>query len=365
MLSTIDETNRPAGPQGWHALTVSGLDHLTDDTVAVTLAVPERLAEALSHRAGQHVVVRHRQGERELRRCYSVCPPPFDPGRLRLIVKRASPDGFGAYATTRLAVGDRLRVSPPAGTFQLAAAPVTHHVLLAGGTGIAPLLAMAAAALRDDPHCRVSLLYAARGAGSLLLADELADLKDAYLGRFTLLQVFSRERREADLLSGRLDGARLQRLLSAPGTEFDAATAFYLCGPWGLVTLARTALAEAGAAERQIRLELFSPEGTPAAVPVPPAGRSVQVTARLGGHTAGARMLPGDRTLLDAVLRVRPDAPYSCRVGLCGSCRARVVSGSAVLDSQYALDPAEVAAGYTLTCRARPQTDAVELDFDA
>ncbi|MFD0350407.1 FAD-binding oxidoreductase [Kitasatospora aburaviensis] len=105
MRSTIDETRRPAGQHGWHALTVSGLDRLTDDTVAITLAVPDRLAEAFSHRAGQHVVVRHRQGERELRRCYSVCPPPFDPGRLRLIVKRASPDGFGAYATTRLAVG--------------------------------------------------------------------------------------------------------------------------------------------------------------------------------------------------------------------------------------------------------------------
>ncbi|MFD8478569.1 2Fe-2S iron-sulfur cluster-binding protein [Kitasatospora sp. NPDC059673] len=365
MLSTIDETDRPAGPHGWHALTVSRLEHLAEDTVAITLAVPDRLAGVLSHRAGQHLVVRHQQGGRELRRCYSVCPPPFDPDRLRLIVKRSGPDGFGAYATTRLAVGERLRVSPPTGAFRLAGAPVTHHVMLAGGTGIAPLLAMAAAALREDPHCRVSLLYAARGAGSLLLADELADLKDAYLGRFTLLQVLSRERREADLLSGRLDGARLRRLLSAPGTEFDAATAFYLCGPSGLVTSARTALAEAGADEQQIRLELFSPEGTPAAAAAAPVGRSVRVTARLGGHTSDAPMLPGDRTLLDAVLRARPDAPYSCRVGLCGSCRARVVSGSAVLDSQHVLGRDEVAAGYTLTCRARPQTDAIALDFDA
>ncbi|MGF1426656.1 2Fe-2S iron-sulfur cluster-binding protein [Kitasatospora sp. LaBMicrA B282] len=357
------DTDTAPPPARWHQLTVAALDRLTADTTAITLAVPAQLAEAFRAPAGRHLVVRHRRDGRELRRSYSLCPPPFAPEVLRLIVKRAAPDGFGVYAATELAVGDRLEVSAPTGGFRLAAIPGGHHVLLAGGTGIAPLLAMAAAALREDPHCRVSLVYSVQGMGALLLADELTDLKDAHLGRFTVLPVFSREPRAAELLSGRIDAARLHRLLAAVGTEFDATTAFYLCGPWGLVATARDALTKAGAGE--VRLELFSPEGTPAAVTPPPAGRSVRVTARLAGHTSSTPMQPGDRVLLDAVLRARPDAPYSCQAGLCGSCRAKVVAGSVALGGQFALGPAELAAGYTLTCRARPQTDAVELDFDA
>ncbi|CAG6398705.1 ferredoxin--NADP reductase [Streptomyces cocklensis] len=356
----------PAGrPTGWFPLPVSGLDRLAEDAVAVTLAVPEPLAGAFAHQAGQHVVVRHRQGGTEIRRSYSVCPPPFARDRLRLVVRRASPDGFGAYALGGLAVGDRLDVSPPAGSFRLEAAPGAHHVLVAGGTGIAPLLAMAAAALGDDPGCRVSLLYASRDAAGVLLAEELADLKDAHLGRLAVLHVLSRERREADLLSGRIDRDRLWRLLAPLGADVGGTTVFYLCGPWGLVEVAREALAQAGASPRQVRVELFSAEGVPPAPEPPPHRGGVRISARIGGRTSAAQMLPGDRVLLDALLRTRPDTPYSCRVGLCGSCRARVVDGAAAMGSQFALDAAEVAAGFTLACRARATTGRIGLDFDA
>lgn len=367
MTRTAPSPSRATRQTGWFPLAVSRLDRLAADTVAITLEVPERLSGTFGHRAGRHVVVRHRRGGVEVRRSYSICPPPDDPGRLRLIVRRVSPEGFGAYAVTELAVGDRLDVSPPAGSFRLDATPGAHHVLVAGGTGIAPLLAMAAEALRDDPHCRVSLLYAGRDTGTLLLADELADLKDMYLSRFTVLYVLSRERREADLLSGRIDAERLPRLLAPLGTDADAATAFYLCGPWGLVEAARSALVRAGTPSGQVRVELFSTDGAPAAPETPraPAVAGVRITVRLAGRTSAAAMLPGDRVILDAMLRARPDTPYSCRVGLCGSCRARVVRGSADLDSQYALSPAELAAGYTLACRARPTTQEIELDFDA
>lgn len=352
---------------GWHPLTVGRIDRLTRDTVALTLDVPEHLAGTFAHRAGQHVVVRHRLGGTEVRRCYSVCPPPADPARLRLVVRRVSPDGFGAYAVNWLSVGERLEVSPPAGAFRLDAAPGTHHVLVAGGTGIAPLLAMAAEALRGDPHCRVSLLYACRDTGAVLLAGDLADLKDTYLSRFTVLYVLSREHREAELLSGRIDADRLPRLLAPLGT--DAATAFYLCGPWGMVEAARGALALAGTPDGQVRVELFSTDGAPAAPPEEEprvaAGDGVRITVRLADRTSAAEMRPGDRVLLDAVLRARPDTPYSCRVGLCGSCRARVSAGAADLGTQYALSPAELAAGYTLACRARPTTPEIALDFDA
>lgn len=360
----------PAAPArratGWYRLPVTAVEQVGDESVAISLAVPAPLADTFAHRAYQHVVVRHRPEGRELRRSYSVCLPPRDPAGLRLVVKRLGADGFAEYATKELAPGDTLELGPPTGDFRLAEVPGAHHVLVAGGSGITPLLSMAAAALREDPHCRVSLVYANRSAQSVLLADELTDLKDAHVGRFFALHVLSREERESELLSGRIDAARLPKLLALLGAEPDERTHFYLCGPWGLVETVREALTRWGADEARVRFELFSTGGgLPPAPPPEPLGRTGLISARLDGRTTETVMRPEDRVVLDAVLRARPETPYSCRDGLCGSCRAKVVRGSAVMDRQYALGPAELAAGYTLPCRARPESDEIALDFDA
>ncbi|MFF3936043.1 2Fe-2S iron-sulfur cluster-binding protein [Streptomyces phaeofaciens] len=356
---------------GWHRLTVAHKEPLTEDAVAVTLAVPPDLAATFAAAPGRHVVVRHRPPGRELRRTYSVCPPPGDPGALRLVIQRNTPDGFGAHARTALEAGDTLELAPPAGTFALPEIPGAHHVLVAGGSGITPLAALAAAALRDDPGCRVSLVHAARTAGTALLADELAELKDAFIDRFTALYVLSRERRESDLFTGRVDADRLRRLLTLLGARPDPSTTFALCGPWGLVETARTTLTAWGAPPENIRWELFSADGAPPepdpATTATPAGsaRPGRVRAVIGGRTTAVTMAPDDHVVLDAVLRARPEAPYACRDGVCGSCRALVVSGEVTLGRQHALDPRDLAAGYTLACRARPATDDLTLDFDA
>ena len=361
----------PGRTAGWHRLLVARVEPLGDDAVAVTLDVPEPLAGAFAHRAGQHVTVRHRPDGRELRRSYSVCPPPGEPGSLRLVVKRLGAGGFAEYATTRLARGDVLELAPPTGDFRLAEQPGAHHVLIAGGSGITPLLSMAAAALRDDPTSRVSLLYASRASGSVLLADELADLKDAHLERFHVLHLLSREAREAELLSGRIDAGRLPKLLALLGADTSAAAGedrcFYVCGPRGLVEAVRQGLAAARAEPARVRFELFSTGGEAWEPPARdhPARPGGRVTARLAGRTSTAAMEPGDRVVLEAVLRARPETPYSCRDGLCGTCRAKVTAGVLTMDRQYALGEAELAAGYILACRARPETDEVGLDFDA
>jgi ring-1,2-phenylacetyl-CoA epoxidase subunit PaaE len=351
---------------GWFRLPVTGVDRLTTDTVAITLDVPEALAETFAHRPGQHVVVRHRRPGGELRRSYSVCPPPDDPAALRVVVKRNSPDGFGTYALSALARGDRLEVSPPGGHFGLPDIAGGHHVLVAGGCGITPLAPMAAAALRADPDCRVSLVHAVRTAHDALLSDELAVLKDAFVDRLTVLYVLSRERRESELFSGRIDPPKLLRLLALLDVAPGPATSFALCGPYGLVETVRTTLAAWGAPEEAVRSELFSAAGAPPG-PAPAAvdNRQSRVTSVLGGRTSVVTMQPQDDVILDAVLRHRPEVPYACRDGVCGSCRAKVVSGAVTLGRQHALDAADLAAGYTLACRARPRTDDLTLDFDA
>ncbi|MCZ7417819.1 MULTISPECIES: 2Fe-2S iron-sulfur cluster-binding protein [unclassified Streptomyces] len=372
----------PPGP-GFHALPVCRLERLTDTSVAITLGVPDHLAATFAPRPGQHVTVRHRlpgratvpgeAGDGEIRRSYSVCQPLVSPppGTLRIVVKRLGPGGFGDHALTRLAVGDTLEVGPPKGSFTLAERPGAHHVLIGGGSGITPLLSMAVAALRDDPGCRVSLVYANRTARSTLLAEEVADLKDRHPGRFTVLHVLSGEERESEVLSGRVDATKLPRLLAGLGADAgDARTHFYLCGPWGLVEAVDEVLREQGADPSRVRRELFTTgpeaqdrEGRPDEAATP--GGGARITATLHGRSTEAEMTPRDDSLLAAVLRHRPETPYSCRDGLCGSCRARVVGGSVRLDRHYALTREEQDAGYTLACRALPVSEHVRLDFDA
>lgn len=364
----------PAGSRrrtGRHTLDVTEVRHLTADTVAVTLHVPAELRHVFAHHPGQHVVVRHRRAGAELRRSYSICPPPRTPEALRLVIRRYGPGGFGDHATTRLGASARLELSPPTGTFALPEVPGAHHVLLAGGTGITPLAPMAAHALRRDPACRVSLVHSVRTSADAVLADELAEVKDEFLDRFTVLYVLTREDRGSGSgpLARRLDASGVRRLLAAVDARPGPDNTFALCGPPGLVATARRVLADSGADPSLVRWELFTADGTQ---PAPPehAGRApgageYRVTALVDGRRRAATVLPDDPALLDALLRSHPDVPYACREGVCGSCRAKVLSGQVTADGEHALDERDRAAGYTLVCRARPRTPELTLDFDA
>ncbi|MFF9488441.1 2Fe-2S iron-sulfur cluster-binding protein [Streptomyces sp. NPDC014676] len=371
----------PAGPPrrtGWHPLEVTEVRHLTADTVAVTLDVPAALRDVFTHHPGRHVTVRHRRAGAALRRSYSLCPPPHAPETLRLVIKRSGPGGFGEHATTRLAPGDHLELSPPTGTFALPELPGAHHVLLAGGTGITPLAPMAAHALRRDPACRVSLVHSVRTSADALLADEVAELKDEFVDRLTVLYVLTREdpRSGGGPLARRLDTAGLRRLLAAVDARPGPDTTFALCGPPGLVDTARRVLADEGADPSLVRWELFTSDDTaprPPETTGPPPKRTgpapetgeTRVTALLDGRPRATTVLPHDPALLDALLRAHPDVPYACREGVCGSCRAKVLSGQVTADRQHALDERDRATGYTLVCRARPRTPEITLDFDA
>ncbi|MET9440660.1 2Fe-2S iron-sulfur cluster-binding protein [Streptomyces sp. NPDC006610] len=377
---------------GRHRLAVVDVQRLTADAVAVTLDVPDVLRDVFAHRPGEHVVVRHRRADgAELRRSYSVCPPPADPTALRLVIRRGAPGGFGDHAVTGLVPGDVLELSPPTGTFALPEHPGGHHVLVGGGSGITPLAALAAAALREDPACRVSIVHSVPTAADALLADELAELKDAFVDRLTVTHVLTRES-GSGLPGGRIDDAKLSRLLTALDALPGPDTTFALCGPAGMVAAVRRSLTEWGADPARIRSELFTPADessadapSPSAPPLPstpalsapahstpspstppptaPTPHGTRITALLDGRSRTVTA-SRDATVLDALLPAHPDVPYACREGICGSCRARVLTGRVTTGPQHALGAEEQAAGYTLVCRARPLSSELTLDFD-
>ncbi|MFF7330448.1 2Fe-2S iron-sulfur cluster-binding protein [Streptomyces sp. NPDC090306] len=355
----------------FHPLPVSAVDRLTDDAVALTFAVPAGLRAAYRHAPGQHLALRRPAEGPEVRRTYSICSPApaphtDGPGTLRVGVRLVEGGAFSTYALKEIVVGDELEVMTPAGRFVLEPAPGLYAAVV-GGSGITPVLSIVTTLLAHEPEARFCLVRSDRTAASTMFLEEVADLKDRYPGRFQLVTVLSREELQAGLPSGRLDRERLTELL--PGLlPVDRVAGWFLCGPYGLVQGAERALRDLGVPRTRIHEEIFHveaavPSGTAAAGPARPAAPAGKLTARLDGRAGTWPVLDGE-TLLETVLRNRPDAPYACKGGVCGTCRALLVTGEVRMDRNFALEPEETAAGYVLSCQSRPLTGEVELDFD-
>jgi ring-1,2-phenylacetyl-CoA epoxidase subunit PaaE len=352
----------------FHPLPVVGVDRLTGEAVMITFAVPPSLRALYAFTAGQHVTVRLPADGADVRRSYSICSTPAelaDTGQLRIGVKEVPGGAFSTFAVRALKTGDTVDVLPPMGHFGTAFAPdrVRRYAAVAAGSGITPVLSIVATALAVEPQSTVTLVYGNRNARSVMFAEELADLKDRHPTRLHLIHVLSREPGESPLLSGRIDGERMTRLIDAllpPVAEVDE---WFLCGPYAMVTQVRSVLQEHGAGV--VHQELFFADDAPppANAPAGPAEIGAEATIVLDGRSSTVTVAPGER-VLDAALRVRPELPFACKGGVCSTCRAKLAEGEVAMARNYALEPDEVAAGYVLTCQATPVTDRIVVDFD-
>ncbi|MBT2411224.1 phenylacetate-CoA oxygenase/reductase subunit PaaK [Streptomyces sp. ISL-12] len=352
---------RPA----FHALRVADVRRLCEDAAEVSFDVPGELAEEFAFAPGQALTLRREVDGREERRSYSICSPVGDRPRIGV---RTVPGGlFSSWLVREVRPGDVVEVMAPTGAFTPDLSVPGHHVLVAAGSGITPMLSIAESVLAADGRSRVTLFYGNRRTDSVMFADELADLKDLYPHRFQLAHVLSREPREAELLSGRLDAGRLAALVDGL-VDVAGADHWWLCGPHGMVRDARRVLSGLGVPDDRIHQELFYAGEEPFA-PVRredrrPDGPVSQVTVVLDGRSTTSP-LSREEPLLDSASRVRPDLPFACKGGVCGTCRALVTDGEADMCRNYALEPAEVTGGYVLTCQTFPVSDALTVDFDS
>jgi len=347
----------------FHPLTVAEVQRLTDDAVAVTFDVPPELAGEFAFAPGQSLTLRRRIDGREERRTYSICGPVGCPPRIGV---RRIPDGlFSAWLTEQVRPGDVIEVQAPSGSFRADPAVPQRHLCIAAGSGITPVLSIASSVLAT-PGAEVALLYGNRASSTVMFAEELGDLKNVHPDRFQVVHVLSREPRDVELFSGRLDAGRLRRILGAllPADRFDE---IWLCGPHGLVEDARDVLDELGVPPERVHFELFYVDEPPPELHRPadvPAGATSDVTVVLDG-TEVTVPVPYDQPILDGAQHARPDLPFACKGGVCGTCRARVSSGEVDMRRNYALDDAEIEAGFVLTCQTVPAGAAVTVDFDA
>lgn len=354
----------------FHPLRVASIERLTDDAVAVTFDVPPELREQFRFRAGQHVSIRSPVAGDEVRRNYSICAPATGDQRLRIGVKRIPHGVFSSYVAERLRPGDVLDIMTPTGSFSTALHPGQRkrYGAIAAGSGITPVLSILSTALEVEPESTAVLVYVNRTTLGIMFLEDLEDLKNRYPDRFQLIHVLDEEPLDVEILSGRLDAGRLGRILDHLVLPEDV-DEWFLCGPLPMTDVAREVLLGYGTADQHIHRELFFVGPPPAAgsrAEVPAAGHETgaEVTVLLDGRSQ-TFVLPEDgASILDATLRYRADAPFACKNGVCGTCRAKVVEGKVRMDANYALEPADVAAGYALACQSHPAADRVVLDFD-
>jgi ring-1,2-phenylacetyl-CoA epoxidase subunit PaaE len=362
-VSELDTIAARSGRTTFHALTVARVERLTDDSAAITFDVPDELREAFDFKAGQSLTLRRIINGQEHRRSYSICAPT---GARPRVGVREIPNGlFSSWLVREVKAGDTVEIQTPAGSFQADPDVPGRHLCIAAGSGITPMLSIATSVLAN-PASQLTLLYGNRTTSSVMFAEELADLKNRYGARLDLIHVLSREPRDVELFSGRLDADRLRRLLTAL-VPLHGLDHVWLCGPFGLIADARLVLGELGLPTRKIHFELFYVDQPPPELirraPVV-AGEVSAVTIVLDGRATIAPM-PKGNSILDSAAAIRADLPFACKGGVCGTCRAHLTNGAVDMRRNYALDDDEIERGFVLTCQSYPVSDAVTVDFDA
>ncbi|QFQ89367.1 phenylacetate-CoA oxygenase/reductase subunit PaaK [Paracoccus kondratievae] len=355
----------------FHPLKVTDVRRETRDAVVVTLAPRDEDRALFGFVQGQYLTFRRDFDGEELRRSYSICAG-VDDGCLKVGIKRVEGGAFSTWANENLVPGVEIEAMPPMGKFNTELNPVAErsYLAVAAGSGITPILSIIKTVLAREPKSQFTLIYANRQASSIMFREELEDLKNLYLGRLSVLHVLKAESQEIELFSGRIDAEKMAALFRHWIDPKALDTAF-ICGPEGMMLTVAASLRDHGLRDDQIRFELFAssqPGRAKARVVSRGAsgadGNGVAGTVTLDGVTRSFQIAREGETILDAALANDMDAPYSCKAGVCSTCRCKVLEGEVEMMVNHALEDYEVRAGYVLSCQAHPISDRVVVSYD-
>jgi ring-1,2-phenylacetyl-CoA epoxidase subunit PaaE len=346
-------------------LEVADVHFDTADSLLLTFSVPDTLKPKFSFEPGQHLILRAIIDETEVRRPYSICSAVQD-DTLRIAIKRAQSGLFSNWAFTHLQPGAIVEVMPPSGRFgvPLSATERHNYVAFAAGSGITPIFSIIKSTLIAEPESQFTLFYCNRSTSSVMLRNELGDLKDRFVNRFCVLHILTRERQESDLLNGRIDYPKCRDLLKRWVATGNIDNAF-ICGPVSMREEVKAALLSEGLPNAKIRVELFAAPKNGACVDHAPAPeQQCTVTIILDGMEHRFTMPRDSESVLKAGLRHGLELRYGCQGGVCASCRAHLRTGQVDMHAHYGLEDYEIDRGFILTCQSYPRTNELVVDFD-
>ena len=351
-------------------LEVSHVRRETRDAVVVTLKPQPGDEAAFDFIQGQYLTFRRHFDGEELRRSYSICTGRNE-GALRVGVKRVEGGCFSSWANEELKVGELIEAMPPMGAFHTSidADRARNYLLFAGGSGITPVLSLIKTTLAAEPHSHMTLLYANRSSNTIMFREELDDLKNRYMERFSVVHVLESEAQDVDLFSGRIDAHKCE-LLFKSWVDIESIDMAFICGPEPMMLAIAQALRDHGLNDEQIKFELFasSQPGRASRKSVSraraDAAASCKATITIDGTTRVIEMAKNGQSVLEAALDANMDAPYACKAGVCSTCRAMVLEGEVEMEKNHALEDYEVNRGYVLTCQCYPLSDSVVVSYD-
>ena len=350
----------------FHSLKIKSIQRETRDSVRIALRVPEELRDQFDYLPGQHLPFQLELDGKKLRRTYSICSGPDEALEIGI---RVQPGGrFSEYAANVMATGDSIDVMPPSGQFylDLDANNAKDYVGFAAGSGITPLLAMIKSVLATEPKSRFTLFYGNRKQSTTMFIEDLYALKNLYLERLQLNFVFSQEEQEFEPMAGRLDGDKVRELYRHFGAGLRAKDCF-VCGPDTMIQDVTEALLDLGMAKEHVHSERFGvPRKAAGDKPVvaPRTADHAEITVIMDGHKKVFDMQRDDANIVDAAADHGIELPFSCKGGVCATCRCHVRDGEVSMETNYGLEPWEVEAGYVLACQSRPVSESLTLDYD-
>jgi ring-1,2-phenylacetyl-CoA epoxidase subunit PaaE len=354
----------------FHPLTVADVRRETRDAVVLTLSPRDEDKALFNFTQGQYLTFRRSFEGEELRRCYSICAGTHE-GVLRVGIKRVDGGAFSTWANQELKAGDVLEAMPPMGQFFTSIEPEAqqHYLGFAVGSGIAPILSIIKTVLAGEPRSRFTLVYANRQINSIMFREALEDLKSQYLQRLSVIHILKSEAQDIDLFTGRLDQEKIAELFKSWIDPKNIDTVF-ICGPEPMMLATSESLLAHGIPKERIKFELFASAprrklgSVMASASADKAAEMVEIVVTLDGTTRSFRMQKQGISLLEAAIENHIDAPYSCRAGVCSTCKAKVLSGEFEMEKNHALEDYEVRAGYVLTCQCHPLSDKLVVSYD-
>jgi len=353
----------------FHNLSIADRREETRDSVSIAFAIPAELRENYRFHQGQNLTLKADINGEEVRRSYSICSG-VDDGELRVAIKRVVGGVFSNYANDQLHVGTSIEVMEPTGHFYIEIDPERqgNYLMVAAGSGITPILSQVKTILAQEPKSNITLLYGNRATGSTMFKDQLEDLKNAHMGRLNLIFVFSREQQDIDLYNGHIDAQKCQALFSR-WIDVQNLTAAFICGPQQMTETVSDELIKAGTPAERVHFELFGTkvDGAKQAQRAEAAKRETHISeieVIRDGHRRTFELAQNSQNLLDAGNEHGAELPFSCKAGVCSTCKCKVLEGEVEMDVSIGLEDYEVKAGYVLSCQSYPLTDRVVLDFD-
>lgn len=353
----------------FHSLKIKALKKETTDCVSIYFDVPQNLSSEFLYKEGQNITVRKMINGEDIRRSYSICSAPHE-NKLKVAIKKVEGGLFSSFANDSMQQSEILEVMPPSGRFSahLSKKENPNYLAIAAGSGITPIIAIIKHTLHTQSNSRFTLIYGSKNRSAIIFFEELEDLKNKYMERFTLINILSREKIDAEIFHGRINKIKLTALEKL--VNYKKTDAAYLCGPEEMIFSSSEFLQEQGLDKNIIHFELFT---TPGQISTDKkeqkadnlsSGPKSNITIRLDGRTFAFDLAYNGASILDAALQNGADLPYACKGGVCCTCRAKLLEGEVKMDVNYALEEEEVQQGFVLTCQSHPTTEKVFIDFD-